>query len=823
MQPAVLHALEFDRIREALARDALTPLGRARALALEPSPDPAEVAHRLNATSEAVALLADGGSLSISAPDALLDLLDELQVGGQPLEPMGLIGLAGFVESVDAVCTAVRRLRSSMPLLSDVADAAASFADEAAATRRAIASSGEVVDTASSALRDIRDALRRQRGKLRSTLEGLTRGRDTAKYLQDQIVADRGGRYVLMVRAEHQSAIPGIVHGSSTSGASLYLEPLATVQTNNEIVALAEREKAEVFRILLALTDAYRQRTDDLDATLHVASELDLLQAKARLAGRMQAIAPTLATDGRVELRGARHPLLGGRESTCGKLDKDSPSFPQADSRPRVIANDILIVPPIRALVISGPNTGGKTVALKAAGLLPLMAQAGLHIPVDPGSTLTPFRSIFADIGDDQSIAASLSTFSARIAHLVEMERALALPALVLLDEVGGGTDPIEGGALGTAVIDHFRRRGATVVATTHDDSLKSYAATTDGIVAAAMGFIPETYAPTYRLVYGAPGRSLALEIAERLGMPASVIAAARSRRSDRETQLAEHLARVDQEIATLEQERQKLSDDRRQVAEERKALLTRESHVTEREAVLRRRLDDRVNEKLREARAEIDRVVAQVKTKADALAQQAEQRAVPGTLVVSTGDIGHLRVQGRSALDTIARPLEAAAPSDQGAVLTTAPVVGADVFVPAFGSTGRVTSVSGKHAEVDIRGKRMKVAWRDLHRSTMPTPTSKGGGGGVTAPSQSGLISAVRELMVIGKTVDQAIDEAEKFLDAALMADSRRLRIVHGHGTGRLRDALTKFFRGHPLVATVEPAPDNEGGSGATIVELKD
>ncbi|MCR4375374.1 MAG: Smr/MutS family protein, partial [Acidobacteria bacterium] len=474
--------------------------------------------------------------------------------------------------------------------------------------------------------------------------------------------------------------------------------------------------------------------------------------------------------------------------------------------------NDILIVPPVRALVISGPNTGGKTVALKAAGLLPLMAQAGLHIPVDPGSTLTPFRSIFADIGDDQSIAASLSTFSARIAHLVEMERALELPALVLLDEVGGGTDPIEGGALGTAVIDHFRRRGATVVATTHDDSLKSYAATTDGIAAAAMGFVPETYAPTYRLVYGAPGRSLALEIAERLGMPASVIAAARARRSDRETQLAEHLARVDREIATLEQERQALGDERRGVAEGRKQLLTRESHVTEREAVLRRRLDDRVNEKLREARAEIDRVVAQVKTRADAL----------GTLVVSTGDIGQLRVQGRSALDTIAQPLEAPAPDGAGAALQRAPAAGDAVFVPAFGATARVTSVSGKHAEVDIRGKRMKVAWRDLHTSTMPAPEKKRGGG-VTAPSRTGLVSAVRELMVIGKTVDQAIDEAEKFLDGALLADSRRLRIVHGHGTGRLREAMTKFFRDHPLVATVGPAPDNEGGSGATIVELKD
>lgn len=822
MQPAALHALEFDRIREALARETMTPLGHARAMELEPSPDPAEVQYRLNATGEAVAMLADGGTLSITAPDVLIALLDTLAIGGQPLEPLELIGLADFVDSVDRACAAIRRISAAAPLLAGVAAAAASFADEAAATRRAIAPSGDVVDTASPALRDIRDALRRHRSRLRATLEGLTRGRDTAKYLQDQIVADRGGRYVLMVRAEHQSAIPGIVHGSSASGASLYLEPLATVQTNNEIVELAEREKAEVFRILLALTDGYRERTDDLNATLHVAGELDLLQAKARLASRMQAIAPALATDGRIELRGARHPLLA--EKTSGIFfDADgTKKIPDVFS---VVANDILITPPIKALVISGPNTGGKTVALKAAGLLPLMAQAGLHIPVDPGSTLTPFRSIFADIGDDQSIAASLSTFSARIAHIVEMERALELPALVLLDEVGGGTDPVEGGALGAAVIDHFRNRGATVVATTHDDALKSYAATTPGIVAAAMGFVPETYAPTYRLVYGAPGRSLALEIAERLGMPGSVIDAARSRRSNRESHLAEHLARVDKEIAVLEQERQLLAQERRTVAEERQKLVARESHVTEREAVLRKRLDDRVNEKLREARAEIDSVVAQVKSKAEALTQQAAEKRGIGTLVVSTGELGQLRVEGRSALEsiaTIAQPGESSA-AGGAPPLKTAPAAGDEVFVPAFSANGVVRNVSGKHAEVEIRGKRMKVAWRDLRTASALAPVDKPARGKVTAPAPAGMVSAVRELMVIGKTVEQATDEAEKFLDAALLADSRRLRIVHGHGTGRLREAMTKFFRAHPLVATVEPAPDNEGGNGATIVELKD
>jgi DNA mismatch repair protein MutS2 len=811
MQPAVFRALEFDRIREALARQTLTPLGRARALELAPSADPLDVQVRLDLTSEAVRLLADGGSLSIQAPEGLLAIVDALTIGGQPLDPPALLGLATFVESVDSVCGPLRHLGPSAPHLRDLVDPAASFADEAARTRRAIEPTGEVSDRASGALRDIRDALRRQRAKLRSTLESLTRGRDTAKYLQDEIVADRGGRYVVMVRAEHQHAIPGIVHGSSTSGASLYLEPLSTVQTNNEIVALAERERAEIHRVLLALTDAYRVREADLAGLLDVAAELDLVQAKARLAARQQALAPTLTTDGRLELLGARHPLL----TTVSTI--------------AVVANDIRLVPPATALVISGPNTGGKTVALKAAGLLALMAQAGLHIPVDPGSAFTPFASVFADIGDDQSIANSLSTFSARIAHLVAMDREMQLPALILLDEVGGGTDPIEGGALGTAVIDHFRRRGALVIATTHDDGLKSYAATTDGIQAAAMGFVPETYAPTYRLLYGAPGRSLALEIADRLGMPATVIAAARSRRSSRETQLAEHLARVDRELATLEQEREAVAAERQRLGEERARILARESHVTEREAVLRKRLDDRLNEKLREARAEVERVVAEVKTKADALIQKSDRRGI------STGEIGQLRVHGRSAIDAVATPLVGDADSTIGATLSLAPKAGDSVHVPALNARGLVTAVSGKHAEVDVRGKRMKVAWRDLRHSVGTADRAAARGGRAenatrraapaasSASSASELAGAARELMVIGKTVDQAVDAAEKFLDQALLSDVRRLRIIHGHGTGRLRDAMMTFFREHPLVASAGPAPDNEGGGGATIVELKD
>ncbi len=843
MQPAVLRALEFDRIREVLSREAATALGRERALALEPAVDRDEVAARLALTAEALAYGRAGGSLAIDAPEDLADILVGLDLVDEPLLPLHLVGLARFVTSVDDVAAAIRRRAGDGPsqaggayeLLHRIAARAASFEAETAAVQRAVLPTGEITDAASPALRDIRESLRRQRAKLRSTLESLTKGRDASKYLQDQIVTDRNGRYVVVVRAEHRESVPGIVHGASASGASLYVEPMTTVELNNDVVALVEREKEEIRRILLALTNAFRLRADELEALVDVATDLDEAYAKARLAARVDGIAPALTDDGRLEFKGARHPLLipAVREKTSGVFSaRDGRKDTRCPDPVVVVASDLRIIPPVRAVVISGPNTGGKTVALKAFGLLALMAQAGLLIPVEPGSRFTPFRSIFAAIGDEQSIAASLSTFSAHLANLVRIERELELPALVLLDEVGGGTDPVEGGALGAAVIDHFRRRGAIVVATTHDDALKSYAATTEGAEAAAFGFNPETYAPTYRLIYGAPGRSLALEIAERLGMPAAVVADARARRTARESLLAAHLARVDKELAAVEQEKLQVAGAREALEKARHALHEREARLTEREAILKKRLDDKLNERLREARAEVDAVVTRLKSKAEALAETAERRATTRAPVLSTGEVGDLRTEARAALGAIGAVIEGSAPADDDALrFTSPPDMGQAVYVASFGADGVVRGVAGHRIDVEIRGKRMRVRLDDLRRrgpkdegssedkrarSSNQAARPKPGGVDVTS-------RAAAELVLIGATVDDAIDRAEKFLDTALLGEERRLRVVHGHGTGRLRDALRTFFRDHPLVAAVAPAPDNEGGNGATIVELKD
>jgi len=801
MNSATVRTLEFDRIVAAVADLAVTPTGHERLLELEPLTDVTRVVAAQKATSEGTRFLADYPGFPLRAPSDLESILDAFGVEGRPLEAVRLLALADYLESIEHSRTAVRNATTMFPILRELVERVASFKAEIADVRKKIDPSGEVNDHASAALAGIRERLRRQRAKLRTTLESFLRGRDTAKYLQEQVVTDRNGRYVLVVRSEHRSAIPGIVHGASASGASLYLEPLTTVDINNDIVALEEQEAEEVRRILLALTDQLRARPEDLRRTIEVATELDVIQARARFSLKVGGSEPAISIDGTFELRGARHPLL-----IPGVASRES-GVEQSDPVP----NDILIIPPIRVMVITGPNTGGKTVALKTAGLLALMAQAGLHIPAEQSSRVPVFRCVFADIGDEQSISASLSTFSAHIANVVSMDRNLTLPALVLLDEVGAGTDPVEGGALGIAVIDHFRKRGAHLIATTHYDALKSYASTTDGVTSAAFGFDPDSFAPTYRLVYGSPGRSLAIEIAARLGVPPPVIAAARENLSDEQKQLADHLARVDKELRAIEQQRRELSNQRAALTESEKKLRGREVSVREREETFRRRLDTKIDDQLREARREIDKVIDELRNRAPRL--------------VNTGETGVARSEARASIDQIVGRIGAKTegPAKAAPYVTEEPAgpieAGSRVVVGGLGLEGTVVELRGNDAEIDVRGKRMRAKVRDL-RALGGTPASASVNVNVDLQPREGSLS---ELNVIGQTVDDAIARLEKFLDESTLTDQRTIRIVHGHGTGQLRRAIAAFLKNHPLVAHYELAPQKEGGGGATIVELKD
>ncbi len=847
---ATLRTLEFDRIVVAVRSLALTPLGRTAAERLTPMTVAAAVADALRATTETAAYLNANHPLPLEAPDDLEATISALAIDGRPLEPDQLLGLATFLLSVGSAATAIRTAATppdepdAWPKLRAVVEGLLDFDREAANIRRRITPQGEVADDATPRLATIRVQLQRQRQRLRGTLESYLRGRETAKYLQELVVTERAGRYVLLVRAEHRSAIPGIVHGSSGSGASLFLEPLSTVEINNDIVALEEEERQEVHRILLDLSNGFRARALELRRTLQAAGELDLMQARARFSKLTDGVEPILRADLRIELPAARHPLLMRAVVDRAETGDAAPGSGADLEEP--VPVDIVLTPPSGALVVTGPNTGGKTVALKTAGLLALMAQAGLHVPAGQGASLPVFRSLFADIGDDQSIANSLSTFSGHIAHIVAMDEQLRAPSLVLLDEVGAGTDPVEGGALGAAIVDHFRRRGALVLATTHDDMLKSYAATTDGVVGAGFGFDPETYAPTYRLAYGSPGRSLALEIAGRLGVAPSIIDDARGRRSAREAQLAEHLAQVERDRAQVSQERDALAAERHAFEREREQLAAAEKALLEREATAKERLRKGIDSELRRARREIDTIVGDLRLRSGALGKRAARRDESAARV-STGHTGALKKQAVDAVAAVVDKVRGGPPSTGGVatnpgpptgavavskprvITATAPEVGTRVHVASLRLDGILATVNGNDAEVEARGKRIHVRLGDLR----PLGTEAGsfdGEGGTSSSSAGGVTVNVAEesappleLNVIGCRVDEALERVEKYVDRAMLHERHELRVIHGHGTGQLRRAIARFLGDHPLVEKYAPASPEFGGGGVTVIALKE
>ena len=826
MHEGSLRALEFDRIAAAVRSLARTPLGAAALGDLGPQTDARAVRTALSATTEGVRFL-ESHDLPLTAPDDLDEALGGLAIEGRLLEPGQLRGLATFLASIDAARDAVRQAGADgFPALRTLVDGCRSFEREVAEIQATIDEQGEVVDRASPELRAIRERLRRQRQRLRNTLASFLRGRDTARYLQEQVVTERDGRFVLLVRSEHRGSIPGIVHGSSGSGASLFLEPLSTVEINNDIVALEQDETNEVRRILLGLANGLRKRGLDLRRTVSAATEIDVIQARARFSRLVDGVEPALAPDSRIELPAARHPLLipAVRARTGQDVDRP-PEEPGVDGPVPV---DIEIAPPTGALVVTGPNTGGKTVALKTAGLLILMAQAGLHVPAGAGTRLGVFQSVFADIGDDQSISNSLSTFSGHIAHIVEMEERLALPALVLLDEVGAGTDPTEGGALGAAIVERFRSRGALVAATTHDDLLKSYASTTDGVTCAGFGFDPETYAPTYRLAYGVPGSSLAFEIASRLGLPAAVIEDARGRRSAQEAQLAEHLARTERTLRELEAAKAEVEAERGRLGAEDARLAAARREVEQRQAELRDRVKRGVAAEIKAARDEVDTIVAGLKARAEDLAKQAGRRSA-GRPRLSTGDTGGLKREATAALTAVAdrrgrgRGTPPAAPDPPPRPASRAasppPEVGKRVAVESLGMEGQVVAIHGRRAEVEVRGKRIRVGVGDV-RIIADAPATAGGGGTVDVRQAEELPG---ELNVIGCRVDEALSRVDKYIDQAIVGEQRQVRVIHGHGTGQLRRAIAGLLDGHPMVSGFDAAAPEHGGGGVTVIDLRD
>jgi DNA mismatch repair protein MutS2 len=791
-------ALEFDKIRVLLVRRAGSREGRARLEALAPSTDVQCVREALAQTSEGVTLLRSGGAQPYHDLPDVSDTLAAARIDGLHLEPRPLLDLASFAEGGREIAGAVAGAEGT-PRLSRLASGVSDAGDLVSAIRRAILPSGEVADDASPRLAETRRALARLKLQLTSVMESFLRGKDADRLLQDKLVTTRNDRYVLLLKADQRGQLPGIIHGSSSSGQSLFVEPLPAVELNNDIVSLQEGERREIVRILQELTARVGDRADDLARAVAILGELDAVQAKAQLARDMDARAPEIATDARLELLDARHPLLMPHLAERLGIDRRSRKEP--------VPVSVRVGAGTPALVISGPNTGGKTVALKTTGLLALMAQCGLHVPAGEGSLLPVFRRVYADIGDEQSIAANLSTFSAHLAAIVEMTHDLALPALVLLDEVGAGTDPTEGGALGVAIVEHFRQKGALVVATTHHGLMKAYAQSTPGVGCASFGYDPETYEPTYRLTLGAPGRSLALEMAERLGLPAEVVRDARGRRDDKEEQAEALLARLEKEKAEVAGERAQIEKARaeaeaargraEQAEREIAARKRREVEVFARD--LRRRGEDaerRATEAIQAAVAKLEKA-----QKAASAAPRLRGEAVKAIREAEADVLRDPELEIPREAEAVGRPV----------------AVGTRVRVKALGLTGAVTALHDGEAEVAVSGKRLRVPVAELvglEGGAMPNAAA------VKTPSKP---SAPGEINLVGLTVDEALPRVDKLLDDAALAERHEVRVIHGFGEGRLRKAVADLLRDHPHVASYRPGGASEGGGGVTVVELRD
>jgi DNA mismatch repair protein MutS2 len=762
---------------------------------------PGEVRDALARTTEGVALLRQLGRQPYHDLPEVLELLATARVEGTFLEPRELSDVASFIEGGMEIAARVARVEAS-PQLAAQASRVADATPLAAAIRRAVLPSGEVADDASPKLAETRRGLVRLKAQLQSVMESFLKGKDAERLLQDKLVTTRNDRYVLLLKAEHRSAIPGIIHGGSGSGASVFVEPMPAVELNNDIVSLQDEERREVVRILEELTSRVGERADELARSAEILGELDAVQAMALAAKDMDASAPEVSDDGELELLDARHPLLmpalGERLGIARRSSRDP------------VPVTLRVGGPDTVLVISGPNTGGKTVALKTVGLLSLMAQCGLHVPAGPGSRLPVFRKIYADIGDEQSIAADLSTFSAHLASIVEMTRDLERPALVLLDEVGAGTDPTEGGALGVAIVEHFRQRGATVMATTHHGLMKAYAQSTPGVACASFGYDPHTYEPTYRLALGVAGRSLALEMAERLGLPAPVVKDARERLDRKEAQAEALLKKLEEGEARLREEEGRIAAEREDLEGARAALETAEQEAerrkrTELEA-FRRELLRRGEEAARRAADAIQKAVQKIET--------SKRAATAAGATARTEALADIRAAQAEALDA---PSLGLAPEPEPAEAALA--VGGRARVRDMNVVGQVMSLEGDEVELAVGGKRLRVPRRELVGIAGAAP-SRGSVVVSTRPPVGGGAGA-SEVNLVGLTVDEALPRVDKALDEALLADRHEVRVIHGFGEGKLRKAVGVFLEGHPHVANVRLGA--EGRGGVTVVELKE
>jgi DNA mismatch repair protein MutS2 len=776
--------LGWDGFRALLARFAATPLGRDRAICIEPGRDPASIVSSLRDTREArVALRAEGPPPWDGVGD-VRPALREAAPEGAVLDGPSLVAVGRALAAAARIAAYGGRIATLAPTLADRCRNLPGCPDLAAAIEHDLDADGRLLDRASPALRTIRREIQRLRTELQARLEALLDSPLLAPALQERYVTVRNGRYVLPVRGDGRRVVRGIVHDHSASGATLFIEPDAVIDLNNQLTQRGLEERDEEARLLGALTARVREALVALDALVAELGTLDLTFARAGCAERLDASEPELGDTGPLELRAARHPLL-----VAQGWERGTP----------VVPVDLALSPDRPALLVTGPNAGGKTVALETAGLLTLMAHAGCHLPVEPGSRLPFTDQVLAVIGDEQSLAQNLSTFSSFVAQVRDILARVTDRSLVLLDELGAGTDPAEGAALGAALIEALLDRGARVIATTHLEPLKVFAQTDPRCRNASVAFDTERLAPTFRLEYDRPGPSYALTIGERLGLPPAVIGRARMH-------LGEAGRRLEALVADL-------------AAREREAEAARAA-AGQREAEAATALDS-ARRTLGRADAEAARLRREAQAEARAVVADARRRVGQELDRLKAEEATRRRTQEtyQRLRRSEAELLAAATASPAGAPAAALP---GEVRLRGLGLRGRVVAEDADTVTVQAGRLTVRVPRSELEAvgapaasgAARPAPT----GPTVSLPSR---YDVPRELSLLGQTTDEARVAVEKFLDDAVLAGHDSVRVVHGKGTGALRRAVEECLRKHPLVSRFRVGGPGEGGAGATVVDL--
>jgi len=808
MNRSAFDLLEFESLRQLLGRFVQSPLGRAELDLAVPSADRAALEETLADVRETVGYVrlsmepqqaARGAAIRVrfdSIPDVAAGSR-LIAVEGAVLESKQILEMTRLLERAADIRGILLSAAEKFPRLGARAGQVADLREVLRDLRGKILPDGSMADDASVALQRIRRDIEKQRKQIEISLERFVRAHRDDGVLQDDFVTVRNDRLVVPVVAGQQRQVPGVMHGASSTGHTLFIEPLETIDLNNEVVRLREDEQREVQRILRELTELLRVHSTEVRETVQALGELDLLFAKAAFAVDFRCSIPsfTPAWERRLVLEEARHPLL---EDVLRRQKKSVEPLSLTLDEKR------------RTLLISGPNTGGKTVSMKTVGLLALMAQAGMPVPA--GRAEFPiFDEVLADIGDQQSIRENLSTFSAHIEHIRAMMEAATRESLVLLDELGRATDPEEGGALGVAIVERFRSLGAFTLASTHLLALKVFGSTTEGVLNASMGFDERTLEPTYVMRTGAPGKSAGLEIAGRLGLPVELIERARQAMTHQERDISRFVGELHDRLDRMSEGEQEL-DRRKEALSARERSLTK--HWEQKEAEKLREMEQR-------CQTAIAAFEAQARETIEKIAESGEQRKAADQAMRKVA-------RARREFQEQVQATVLSAPDAAKPAAAPPPCArleeGARVRLYGVREPARVLrKLSEDRIEVQAGLMKMQVAIDDVEEVLPSSGESSKLPSGVSyQPSGPAWNVTYREINVIGKRAEEACDEVDKFLDSAAMASVDRVRIVHGHGMGILRKAIADLLAANPHVAEFHPAPQSEGGTGATVVELK-